>query len=208
MGSGSWATTGSCPVRAVTFRVEGERSSIPRPRKTVWRVTRPTTRHEHSGSGYPETCLTCHQVTTWTGATVDHGAVSGGFALPVDHETLGCTSCHTPDGTGTLFSPTSADDCVACHQADFQREHSGSGYPDDCTVCHTTSGWDGATTDHTALSNGFGLLGNHGILPCTSCHIPGGGGTLFDPTTPEDCVACHQTDYQAQHSGSGYPERV
>ena len=58
-------------------------------------------------------------------------------------------------------------------------------------------GWDGATTDHTALSNGFGLLGNHGILPCTSCHIPGGGGTLFDPTTPEDCVACHQTDYQA-----------
>jgi len=160
---------------------------------------------QHTGSGYPTTCLSCHQVTTWDGAVVDHSAASGGFALPSDHELLACTNCHTPDGTGTLFSPTSPDDCLACHQADYQRVHTGTGYPNDCTVCHTTTGWPGATTDHSTLSGGFGLLGDHGLLACTSCHVPGGTEPIFTPTAPDDCVACHQADYQAQHTGSGYP---
>ena len=59
-------------------------------------------------------------------------------------------------------------------------------------MCHTTSGWPGATTDHGTLSNGFDLLGNHGLLPCTGCHVPGGTETIFTPSAPDDCLACHQ----------------
>lgn len=165
----------------------------------------PDYQEEHAASGFPTTCLDCHTIATWDGAVVDHASLSNGFQLPADHGALDCTNCHTPDGA-TLFTPSSPTDCVTCHTADYQREHSGSGFPEDCTVCHTTAGWDGATTDHTTISGGFGLLGNHGLLPCTSCHIPGGTGTTFDPATPEDCVACHQTDFQTQHAGSGYPE--
>ena len=160
---------------------------------------------EHAGSGYPSSCLSCHQVTTWDGATTDHATLSGGFELVGNHGELVCTSCHTPDGSGTLFNPSASDDCVACHQADFQREHSGSGYPTSCLDCHTITTWDGATADHGEVSGGFDLMGNHTLLPCISCHITGGTGLLFDPATPDDCIACHQVDYQQEHSGSGYP---
>ncbi|MGD2121575.1 MAG: hypothetical protein PVJ76_07515, partial [Gemmatimonadota bacterium] len=28
---------------------------------------------------------------------------------------------------------------------------------------------------------------------------------LFDPVDGNDCVACHQADYDGEHAGSGYP---
>jgi hypothetical protein len=122
-----------------------------------------------------------------------------------DHGILPCTSCHIPGGTETLFDPTTPEDCVACHQTDYQQQHTGSGYPTTCLTCHTINTWDGATVDHGALSGGFGLVGNHGLLACASCHILPDMTPIFTPTNPEDCLACHQGDFQREHSGSGYP---
>jgi hypothetical protein len=160
---------------------------------------------EHGGSGYPTTCLTCHNMSNWEGADDDHAELSGGYVLEGAHDGMACTSCHTPDGHGTLFSPAGPQDCMACHQADYQREHPGSGYPTVCTTCHTASGWEGADIDHAALSGGYVLEGAHNVAVCTSCHTPDGHGTLFSPAGPQDCVACHQADYQREHVGTGYP---
>ena len=160
---------------------------------------------EHGGSGYPTTCLTCHNLWSWEGADDDHAQLSGGFVLDGAHDGMACTNCHTPDGHGTLFSPAGSQDCMACHQADYQREHVGSGYPADCATCHTTSGWDGARADHATLSGGYLLEGAHETMVCTNCHTPDGHGHLLSPAGPQDCVACHQADYQREHSGSGYP---
>jgi hypothetical protein len=144
-------------------------------------------------------------VTTWEGAESDHVALSGGFELLGDHDQLACSSCHTPDGSGTLFTPSAPDDCVACHQADYQREHTGSGYPTTCLSCHSLTTWEGASGDHQVLSGGFTLIGNHDLLACSDCHVLPGLEPIFTPTSPEDCLACHLGDFQREHSGSGYP---
>jgi len=161
---------------------------------------------EHPEGGYPGTCLTCHVVTSWEGAHVDHAALSEGFVLEGAHGELACVSCHTADGVGTLFQPAGPDDCVSCHQDDYQREHAGSGYPLECLTCHTVTVWTEVTADHGLLSNGFVLVGNHGQLDCSACHLLPGMESIFSPADAEDCLACHLADYQREHSGTGYPE--
>ncbi len=160
---------------------------------------------EHAGSGLPTTCLSCHSATSWTGATADHGALSGGFTLVGDHSQLACTACHAASTMEPLFQPTDPQDCVACHQADYQREHAGSGLPTTCLSCHSATSWTGATADHASLSDGFTLVGDHSQLACSTCHILPGLEPIFSPSAPDDCIACHVADFQREHSGSGYP---
>jgi hypothetical protein len=162
---------------------------------------------EHAGSGFPSTCLSCHQANSWGGATLDHVAVSGGFALSGPHATTACTSCHAVPGYALLFpKPASNNDCVACHQADYDREHAGSGFPTTCLSCHQPGIWSGATVDHAALSGGFQLQGAHGAVSCTACHAVPGYALLFPkPASQNDCVACHQPQYDQAHGGQGYP---
>ncbi len=159
----------------------------------------------HAGSGYPTTCATCHTTSAWDGASADHAVLSDGFVLLGNHSLLTCERCHALPSLDPIFQPSTPEDCLACHQADYQREHSVSGYPTTCLTCHQVTTWSGATANHEALSGGFALLGNHGLLSCTSCHIVPGYQPLFSPTSPEDCLACHQADYQREHGGSGYP---
>ena len=160
---------------------------------------------EHAGTGYPTQCTDCHTVTTWEGAVADHVILSDGYVLEGAHDALLCTSCHTPGGGRTLFSPTGPGDCVACHQPDYQREHAGTGYPTNCTTCHTVTTWGGAQVDHVAISDGYVLEGAHTELACTNCHTPEGSGTLFNPTGPSDCVACHQATINENMRGPAIP---
>jgi hypothetical protein len=162
---------------------------------------------EHGGSGLPTTCLTCHGVDTWEGAEVDHGALSGGFDLVGAHAASACTACHAPGSFVLLFPiPGSQDDCVACHQGDYDGEHGGSGLPTTCLTCHGVDTWEGAEVDHGALSGGFDLVGAHAVSACTACHAPGSFVLLFPiPGSQDDCVACHQGDYDGEHGGSGLP---
>ncbi|MEZ4415533.1 MAG: hypothetical protein R3E10_07240 [Gemmatimonadota bacterium] len=159
---------------------------------------------EHGGNGFPTTCLTCHTVETWSGAAIDHPALSGGFRLLGSHEQAACSSCHSGPQFGVVFSAANDEDCVACHQADYDGEHAGSGFPTTCTQCHTVDSWSGALFDHLQLS-GFPLLGEHAALACESCHIPPNHALRFQAQSANDCVACHQADYDRQHAGTQIP---
>ena len=162
---------------------------------------------EHAGTGFPTTCLSCHNTQDWDDATFSHASVSNGFALVGAHEVLDCSACHgPPPGFEPLFSATGDEDCVACHQPDFDNAHAGSGYPTSCLSCHNTDEWEGAVFEHAAVANGFGLVGSHEQLPCLACHNPPPGfEPIFAPTNEDDCFTCHQQDYQDEHAGSGFP---
>jgi hypothetical protein len=130
---------------------------------------------------------------------------SGGFDLTQVHASIPCTVCHDADTFEPLFQPAGAGDCVACHQTDYDGQHQGSGYPTDCAACHTPTLWSDGTFNHEAISGGFALVGTHADKACTVCHDADTFEPLFQPAGAGDCVACHQTDYDGQHQGSGYP---
>ncbi|MEZ4415528.1 MAG: hypothetical protein R3E10_07215 [Gemmatimonadota bacterium] len=160
---------------------------------------------EHAGTGYPTTCLSCHNVNQWTGATFNHGSVSGGFNLVGAHNAAQCNTCHSGPGGAVPWNPTNQDDCVACHQADYNAEHAGTGYPTTCLSCHNVNQWTGATFNHSLVSGGFGLVGAHSSAQCSTCHSGPGGAVPWNPSNQNDCIACHQTDYNSEHAGTGYP---
>lgn len=161
---------------------------------------------EHGGLGFPSNCRDCHSNVSWGGASFDHLAVSQGFALQGAHATLACTGCHNqPDMTLRFPPPTDVNDCIACHQADYDSQHGSSGFPTTCTDCHTNLNWGGASFDHSTVGGGFALLGAHAALSCSSCHQTPGTELLFPPPTDvNDCIACHQDDYDREHAGSGF----
>ncbi len=160
---------------------------------------------QHAGSGFPTTCADCHNVNAWDDAHFDHTAVSGGFALLGAHQRTSCDGCHIPPSNQLRFTPSGPNDCIACHQQDFTNQHGTSGIPTTCLDCHTVDTWSGATFDHAAVANGYALVGAHQQTPCSGCHIPPDNQLRFTPSSQNDCAACHQSDYDAQHAGSGFP---
>jgi len=159
---------------------------------------------QHTGTSFPTTCLNCHAQTHWDGAVFDHLADTG-FNLAAPHASLICEDCHRASDNQLLFpAPSSQDDCVACHRSDYDRVHAGTSFPTTCLDCHASTQWTGATFDHSVT--GFDLVGTHTTLGCESCHRPSDNQLLFPtPSFQDDCVACHQTDYNTAHAGTGYP---
>jgi hypothetical protein len=155
----------------------------------------------------PTSCRDCHGNVTWEDASFDHIAASNGFDLLGAHATLDCSVCHDPTTNNLRFPPPAGqNDCVACHQDEYDRQHSGGGFQTSCLDCHSQTTWSGASFDHIAPSNGFDLLGAHAAVSCTACHDPATNSLLFPPPAGQnDCIACHQDDYNGQHSGSGFP---
>jgi hypothetical protein len=127
----------------------------------------------HNGQ-FGTNCSACHTTSGWAGAAFDHSTT--GFALTGQHTNATCAQCHA-NGVyqGT---PTS---CVACHASDDA--HDGA-FGTNCSACHTTSGWEGATFDHSRTS--FPLTGAHSGASCTQCHANG----VYDGT-PTSCASCH-----------------
>jgi hypothetical protein len=163
----------------------------------------PDYQRAHPGNAFPATCLDCHNQDTWNGATFDHALT--GFPLVGAHQRLACAACHDPGTMAPRWQPANQNDCVTCHDADYQREHAGSGFPTTCLNCHTVERWEGATFNHAVLT-GFALVGAHTPLACTSCHLPGSSALRWPkPASQNDCVACHDADYQQEHAGSGFP---
>jgi hypothetical protein len=156
-----------------------------------------TTDPDHATAGFPTTCETCHQPTTWQDATFDHTA----FPLVGAHATQPCSACHSSGIYEGLPS-----DCVDCHQADYDAsvdpDHAAAGFPTTCDACHSASHltWDEAVYAHTA----WPLLGLHADQTCVTCHATGVYAGL-----PSDCVDCHLDDYNAtvspDHAAVGYP---
>ncbi len=161
---------------------------------------------DHVATGFPTDCQQCHETLTWTGGTVfDHVSISNGYLLVGAHDGMRCASCHIPPSGDLIFTPSDQNDCFACHQRDYNSEHGQDGFPTTCLDCHTQQTWDGADFRHASVGTGFDLVGAHASLPCASCHIQPGNGLKFSTTDQNDCIACHQADYDRDHAGSGFP---
>lgn len=159
-----------------------------------------------SHDSFPETCTACHGVDAWAGATVDHPALSGGFALVGSHAAIACTACHANPDFSLPWTPANQDDCQSCHADDAAGatpDHTP--FPTTCASCHTTTAWPGATVDHVQISGGFALVGAHAPLACQTCHSGPGGSVPWTPASQNDCIACHADDYDDEHAGSGFP---
>ncbi len=124
----------------------------------------------------------------WTEVMASAGGIQAGASIVVV----------TPDG------PLDRTDCMACHAAEFVGQHGTTGFPETCLRCHPGPTWSGAVFDHASASGGFELVGAHTSLGCTSCH-QADGTPKWPGVGDGDCVACHQSDYDGQHGGSGYP---
>lgn len=160
---------------------------------------------DHVAAAFPTNCEQCHTTLTWTGGVAfDHPAASAGYPLIEAHALAPCADCHDFQTSSIRWAPAGPDDCVACHQADYNSEHGGSGYPTECATCHTQTNWD-ATFDHIRASNGYPLVEAHAQAPCASCHDPQTAAVRWTPSGPDDCIACHQADYNTEHAGTGFP---
>jgi hypothetical protein len=157
------------------------------------------------GIAFLSACGLENPTEEWDGPNGDHAEVSDGFALVGVHAQMACAKCHESGTFVPLFEAGSPDDCLACHQAAYEGQHADSGYPTDCSVCHPPTAWTNATFDHEVVSGGFQLLGTHAEKACTACHDATTFEALFDPADTNDCAACHRSDYEVSHVGSGYP---
>jgi hypothetical protein len=116
---------------------------------------------------------------------------------------MSCAACHEADGS-PKYPGVADDQCIACHQVDYDRRHGGSNTPTTCLQCHTRDSFSGADFDHSAASGGFDLLGAHTSLSCTACHEED-GSPKYPGVGDNQCIECHQSDYDGEHAGSGYP---
>jgi hypothetical protein len=124
----------------------------------------------------------------WTEVTAAAGGVNKGASIVVA----------TPEG------PKDRTDCIACHADAYLGKHGGSGTPETCLQCHFGPTWTGGEFDHPSVANGFELLGVHSLLSCTACH-EADGTPKYPGVADDQCISCHQSEYDAQHGGSGTP---
>ena len=156
-----------------------------------------TSNPPHPQAGFPTTCQTCHNTSTWNATTFNHNTFTK-FPLTGGHVNVACTQCHI--NNQFVGTPT---DCASCHMKDFNGatnpNHVQSGFPTTCQQCHTTSSWLTATFDHN--STGFPLTGAHATVQCAQCHA-NGNYSLTSANTA--CVSCHLKDFQ----GATQPNHV
>jgi hypothetical protein len=157
------------------------------------------------------TCPACHSmILEWRDSghglvSNGHASAASGFDLQGAHALLSCGTCHDPVRGEPVYDPAGWQDCYTCHQDDYEARHAGSGFPPACLGCHGPEAWNPLGGDHAIMSGGFDLVGAHQALLCSACHDPVSWAPLFTPADDNDCIACHQADYDARHGGSGYP---
>lgn len=155
-----------------------------------------------------EACASCHTTSSFLDVEGREVHVRTAFPLTGAHLQVTCESCHA-DERGGAFTGLDTE-CASCHLGDYERaatvDHVAGGYPTECTECHSTVAWsDAPSFDHVSASGGYGLVGAHALLRCGSCHELPGLAPIFRPAGQDDCVACHQADYDEEHAGSGFP---
>lgn len=149
-------------------------------------------------------CSACHTTESFT--TLDYGVVHpADFPLEGAHLQTSCESCHVDD-VGGAFRALDRE-CATCHMADYVSstlvDHQQLGFSADCTECHNLLDFRDVVFDHFTVSGGFELTGGHAGIECTACHS-GTDGSVTTSAGTEDCVACHLSDYEREHGGSGF----
>ncbi|MHB1049641.1 MAG: multiheme c-type cytochrome [Bacteroidota bacterium] len=155
----------------------------------------------HLVNNFSHDCLSCHTMTAWTPATIDHSTTS--FPLTGAHISAPCISCHT----GGRYAGTTTD-CYQCHTADYvsaaNPAHATANYPKACITCHGTTAWKPSTFNHTPyFPIGAGDKHRPGRwVTCADCHTSPANFTIFS------CVTCHEhnkTEMDDKHRGkTGY----
>lgn len=151
-------------------------------------------------------CESCHTPTTWTNQREMfqvHNRTR--FPLMSIHARLDCTACHR--GQRPYQYANTPAECGTCHYETYLQttnpNHLQAGFSTRCEDCHrvTASTWLGPRFSHPAR---FPLVGGHGLLACSRCHM---GGQYTGLSTA--CVSCHQQDYAAAanpgHIAGGFP---
>ena len=159
----------------------------------------------HEGA-ITRSCSSCH--TTESFQDVDAAVVhAADFPLEGAHLQTSCESCHTDD-LGGAFRALDTE-CGTCHMRDYVSstlvDHQALGFSMTCEECHSTLDFRDVAFDHFTISGGFELVGRHASIECTTCHRGPGGDVPYTATDADDCVACHRSDYDAEHGGSGFP---
>ena len=143
--------------------------------------------------GYATTCADCHTPLAWRPADFSHD----GFPLDGAHQWATCASCHgdppTYAGTGSA--------CVDCHRDEYDGvldPRHAPNFPTTCRDCHSTTAFVPSSFDHS----GFSLDGAHAGETCVSCH----GDPPRYQGTPNTCVGCHRSDYDATRNPVHAPD--
>lgn len=153
-------------------------------------------------------CTACHTTESFQDLPTLQIHLRTAFPLTGSHLQVSCEACHVDD-TGGMFT-TLNPDCFACHQDEYEDnayiDHVASGFPTDCVSCHNTIAFGaGVQFEHAVASGGFETLGAHDRIPCASCHTLPDFGPLFPVMDDQDCIGCHQLEFDQQHLGSGFP---
>ncbi|MDP2481619.1 MAG: hypothetical protein Q8W51_13870 [Candidatus Palauibacterales bacterium] len=159
----------------------------------------------HHGQ-FAQACGECHNATSFADVPAIRIHAQSGFPLTGAHLQVSCQSCHY-DARGGNYQNLDRQ-CIACHRKEFETvksiDHVAQGFPTTCLQCHDTRAWaDAPAFDHAMT--GFPLVGAHVRLRCGSCHIQPGNALKFAPSGPNDCIACHQADFERAHDNRGFP---
>jgi len=159
----------------------------------------------HRGQ-FAEGCAECHGTRSFQDVPAVRIHARSGFPLTGAHLQTTCASCHF-DARGGNYRNLDRQ-CIACHRSEFEStqviDHVAQGFSTECLQCHDTRAWaDAPAFDHAMT--GFPLVGAHDRLRCGSCHVRPGNALRFQPSGPNDCIACHQADYERAHDSRGFP---
>lgn len=156
---------------------------------------------------FTSSCEQCHDQDSFTGVDGFLAHMQTNFPLLGAHAQVACESCHQSQQRGHFV--LEEEECVDCHKEDYIAAntiaHQQDGSDQDCEACHSTNHWQPALFDHALASNGFELLGAHQSIPCSYCHSEATMDLIFNPSSDQDCYACHEDDYNKEHSRSGFP---
>ncbi len=132
-------------------------------------------------------CMTCHTTEAgWNPATFDiHNQF---YELKGAHAAVAndCVDCHNGDYNNT------PNTCAGCHTEDYNQttnpDHKAAQFPLECESCHTETAWTPSTFNHDQY---YPLTGEHKVIEndCVACHQ----GDYEN--TPNTCVGCHQQDF-------------
>jgi hypothetical protein len=154
-----------------------------------------------------DNCAGCHNEVSYNDVAGVSIHTRTAFPLTGAHLQLTCESCHVDD-RGSAYSPLDSD-CFSCHAADYEDaqslDHTALAFSTTCEECHNTLGWGGGPFNHLAASGSFDLVGTHTIIRCEACHVMPGLALKYQPAGQNDCLTCHEQDYQRKHAGSGFP---
>jgi hypothetical protein len=139
------------------------------------------------------TCETCHTVTGWRPAKIDHNVF---WPLTGKHRTTACTACHR---AGEQYRDASRD-CNSCHASDVPTgglfDHASQNTVQ-CQTCHNTSRWSTAQFPNHPRD----FPAKHGGASCAQCH-PQGDGILYSCTTG----GCHRNVDDKHDDVRGYDQ--